>query len=396
MSKGKRKRKQSELERVTSARSVRLYVGLLILLLGAFATTMLNSAFAGGWEITKSLSSVIIEDEEFPLTNINKFSKDIDGSWVEWVEQNDPPKPYNKYYDLEAGELSDPMDWGYPEISISTSFLYYITRLNDGTWVKDDSPQPLDRYNVTVSEDPLIVQTYYHWTVGADITIETAAEFFDKPFGVYWDYGYFYEAKVTDVDVWLKCAITPWQPAGIDGDWTVTGGWSGVMSASVFNYEFGLVDEGATENYGHTIQDLEQIGQALNMDAEPTSFSDSEGIKGVPSALSAEVGVQIGAGAKYTTDGLGHWDSIAVRNVFVEYNVRFDIVTTVIYQFNLGHQEEMETPDEDNTGYQPEITPWKNFFDNLFGFFSSPFAMILLVVIILVGGGIVCIVFRRD
>lgn len=182
---------------------------------------------------------------------------------------------------------------------------------------------------------------------------------------------------------------------GSSGNWTVTDGWSGIMSASVFNYEYGKVDEDAAENYGHTIQGLDQKGQALNMDNPQTSFDNPSGIEGVPTSISAEVSVDLGAGAKYTSDPLGHWDSIAVRNVFVKYNVRFDIVTTLIWQLNLGHQDDMSPPDENNTAYRPEITWWEEFKDALNAFFQGPIFTIIMLVIIIIGGIVLYKLFSR-
>lgn len=184
-------------------RNARIYLGATIIVIGLLTAVMINAPWAGGWEITSSLGKVYIKDKLFTTTNLHEIDIDIDGSWKDWVEDNDPPLPHNEYWNEETGALSDTMDWGYPEVEVSTSYPYYIQRLADGTWVKTDNPKPIDEYNITIAtnETQKTIQTYNHWTIGVDVTIETEAETFLKPFGVYWDYGWFYEAKVAEIDV---------------------------------------------------------------------------------------------------------------------------------------------------------------------------------------------------
>jgi hypothetical protein len=134
------------------------------------------------------------------------------------------------------------------------------------------------------------------------------------------------------------------------------------------------------------------------MDGEvEVDFNDPAALVGVPSSVDFELSSTLAAGAEYTTDGLGHWDSIAVRNVYVKSRVRIDVVSTLIWTLKLGHQVGLEKPDENNTAYQPEITPWKQFWENLNSFFNDPFTRFMLIVIVLAVGGVVLVYMKfRD
>jgi hypothetical protein len=365
-----------------------------ILVLGLFTAVIVNAPWAGGWEITSSLDLVTIDDTTFTSTNLHDVEYDVDGNWADWVDQNDPPKPFNKYYDVDKGEVSDPGDWDLPDIEVLSSYPYYIVEAYPGVWVQTDNPVPLDEYNVSTGAD--LMQTYNQWTIGYDVTIATIADSYFKPAGVYWDTGYFFEAALAKVKARVDVTITPWVPVGTSGNWSVEGGWSGIMSASVVDVEKGLVQEDASENYGHTIQGLNAKGQALNMyGGSPVGFSNPAALVGVPTSIDIEVKAELAAGAFYTEEW-GNWNSIAVRNVFVKYKVRVDILTTLIWRLNLGHQEEMEDPDEDNTAYRPEFTTQLDaFFEAIGDLLSGPFFMIMVLVIIVVGGYIFCGLVRR-
>jgi len=383
MSKGKRQRKQSDLDRLTEDKKIRAYAGLIIVLVGLFAVTMMNSAFAGGWEITSSFESVSLNGTNTQETGKHDVVLDVDLSFNDAVEAADS---YQGLY---------PSSFDMPGVACKSAYPYYLT-LVGGDWVKTENPAPLDEYKVDLSEDSF--QTYKQWVIGIDVSYETTAEKYYLPIASYGiGYGWSYEYKTVSIVGLTDVSITPWTPFGSIGNFSVTGGWSGIMSASIAAVSFGLVEEGATENYGHTIQGIMSKGQAVNMyGGEPVDFHSTAQLAGIPTSVDLETRAQLGAGAQYTTDLAGHWDSLAVRNVFVKYTLRVDILTTLVYKLQLGHQDELEDPDEDNTAYQPEITPFKNFFDNLISFFSSPFAQIFMLVIVLIGGGIVCIVLRKD
>ncbi|MHA1902913.1 MAG: hypothetical protein ACW977_02980 [Candidatus Thorarchaeota archaeon] len=384
------------------------FLALVIILGGLIAGVMTNSAFAGGWEATSQGDEFQLKttriDETYSWVGDHEDTKDPDGDF-DYQREVGSPNP-----DLE------PTNYECPGITVKASYPFYIERLADGTWVLSDTAWLLDEYQINATSpegDPQIF-SYKHWTIGIDVTMQTAATSYYKP-GInpsglgYSDYGYYYEDDVVDITTETTFGITPWTPAGVSNNWTVTGGWSGIMSASVIEVEYGLIQDEADENKGHTIQNIPTVGQPVNMDGEvEVDFNDPAALVGVPSSVDFELSSTLAAGAEYTTDGLGHWDSIAVRNVYVKSRVRIDVVSTLIWTLKLGHQVGLEKPDENNTAYQPEITenntayqpeitPWKQFWENLNSFFNDPFTRFMLIVIVLAVGGVVLVYMKfRD
>lgn len=355
------------------ARNMKIYIGALIIICGLSFAVIANEAFAGGWEMSSSLSKVTIEGEEFSATGLHAFSEDIDGTFEDAVESQ------GSYQDIY------PNAYDIPQITIETSYPYYVISIGGEYFeVTGADVEPHEEYTVPGSLDNVTeYQRYLHWKVGVDVTIKTSAETLYKPFGSYIDYGWYFEDELADVDILLNFAITPWVPAGISGDWELIGGWSGIMSAFVGNLEYGLVQEGAEENYGHTIQNLHSKGAALNMYGESNSnFGNPGSLEGIPDDVDIELSAELAAGAKYTTDFVAHWDSIAVRNVFVKYTVIIDVMTTLLWKFILGDVPPLDPPEEDNTAYQPEITPLQQFFD----FMTSPGGIMLMLGLMVVGG----------
>jgi hypothetical protein len=232
---------------------------------------------------------------------------------------------------------------------------------------------------------------------GYDLTIETVAEHYYKPFGEYLDYGYFFEADAVDVTAQSGFSLSSWTPTGTYNDWEVQGGWSGVMSASIIRTESGLVDADAEENFGHVIQGIDSVGSALNTHIGSFDFNSPNGLDGVPSSVKIDNHAQLAAGASYTTDWLGHWNSIAVRNVFVKYTIRVDVLTTLDYVLQAGAQDPQKPPEEDNTNYEPEITPWSNLLGAIGGAFTwlQEMAFLIIPILLIVAVVIIVIVVIR-
>jgi len=361
-------------------RTLMTFGAIIIVVAGIFVGIMSNSAYASGWEITSSLDQVTIETETFEFDGEHNMAKDIDGSFEDKVAADGY---------TEGRILVDPKDYDIPGITIESSYPYYLQRTDSGDWVESDDAWLLDKYTIPgeITPDTEEFYSYNHWVVGVDVTMKTDAEKINKPFGIYADYGYYYEDQVADVEVRQDVSVNPWTPTGTSNNWTITDGWSGIMSASVADLSYGLVSEGATENKGHTIQNLHSVGSALNMyGGESADFSDPGQLEGVPSSVDIEVGASLGAGAEYTTDLTGHWNSLSVRNVFVKYTIRVDVLSTLKWSLQTGHQGDMDEPEENNTNYQPEITPWKQFVEDLKAFLQDPFVRFMTIVVLIVIG----------
>lgn len=336
-------------------------------------TPMLQSAYAGGWEVTAQLESLKVEDMYATRVLASNVKFDPDGQWIHYLEP--------------VGHGDD------PDIVVEKSLVYKIRQSTAMGWVATEDSNLVDYYDVPEGDVDEFTR-YHHWTFGLDITIKTDADTYYKERYMinpdtgntidyfFRDFGWYYEANVVEAEVWTQFSITPWTPAGEDGSYDVTGGWSGVLSASVYKRSFGLVEETAIENQGHTITDIHSVNAPLNMDVTSTDFRAGAGsLENVPSAVSIETKATLGAGAKYTTDALGHWDSCAVRNVFVKYQIRIDVLTVLNYELKTGHQGELEDPDEENTAYAPENTALMGLFELLTG--GGGWIMQLAVIVVL-------------
>lgn len=357
------------------------YVGVTV---AAFTPFLGNDPFAGGWEVTSSLQSLTVADTEVQRPGLHTTTFDPDGDFV--AGQGIYPGPYNK-----------------PGVTIETSYPYWIRQSITQGWVESDEAVILDKYNITLQNDAeeRRVQQYFHWTVAVDVTIKTDATKYYKPQLSYLDYGYWYENDVVDISTRVNFALSPWVASGNSGNWTIVGGWNGIMSASVVSVQSGLIEQ-ASENYGHTIQNTHSEGAALNMyldesatAAQNVDFVNHVALDGIPQAIETELTARLGAGADYKTDLLGHVYDIAVRNVFVEYTVRFDVLSTVIWSLRLGHQGGMDPPDENNTSYSPSFSAWDELFEAWRQFFYSPGFTFVFIVLVVAGTVILVIIIRR-
>lgn len=348
---------------------------VLAVFLGAFLYS--GSAYAGGWEVQNSVDKLIVDGTAKTYTNLHTVTLDNDDTFDRVVDER------NSYQDINPSMYDD------PDIYIKTSYPYYLKPYG-ADWLISDSPYLLKSYDKQFDSRELT--RYNHYVFGFDITIQTKADAYLKPFGSYIDYGWFYEANVVDVMARTQFKINPWVPSGtVDDVWNVVGGWAGIMSASCVKVEQGLVQSGAEENRGHTITGLNSKGDALNMfGGSPVNFENPAALANVPDSVSIETIATLGAGAKYTTDWLSHWDSIAVRNVFVKYTVRVDVVTVLEFELVAGAQDGQDPPIEDNTAYQPEITPWRNFLEWLgdvgdwFGTLGLPMVIVILIAVVII------------
>lgn len=349
---------------------VKIIGALLAVLLVA---PMLQSAYAGGWEVTAQLSTLNVDGRRASsyAVGASNAAFDPDGNFLSAEQANAEGKQPDQYDD--------------PAIVVEKSLVYKIRQSTSSGWVVTDDSNLVDFYDVGTEASFV---RYHHWTFGVDIIIKTDADAYHKAFGAYVTYGYYYEANVVEADVWTSFSINPWAPEGEDGSYDITGGWSGVLGASVYARSEGLVEDAAVENQGHTISNLHSVNAPLNLDVTPTDFKGGEGsLANVPSSFKMQTKAKLGAGAKYTTDVFGHWDSLAVRNVFVKYQIRVDVLTVLNYELKTGHQGELDDPDEENTAYAPQNTFWMGFLDLLMG--AGGWIMQLAVVIVLAIVGVI-------
>ncbi|MHA1289796.1 MAG: hypothetical protein ACTSPB_20630 [Candidatus Thorarchaeota archaeon] len=365
---------------MTKKRTTNIWVYVAIgCIFAIFAGAFLyqGSAWAGGWEVVNSIDKVVVDGTAKSYDDLHSITLDKDDSFDRVVD--------------EAGSYQsiNPTLYDDPDIYIRTSYPYYM-RPSGATWAETDSPYLFKIYDRKIGENELT--RYNHYVFGFDVTIQTKADAYLKPVWSYVDYGWSYESNVVDVAARINFRINPWVPSGtVDDVWEVVNGWAGVMSASCVSVEYGLVQSGAEENKGHTITGLNSVGDALNMfGGSPVDFENPSALQNVPQEVSIETQATLGAGAKYTTDIVGHWDSIAVRNVFVKYKVRVDVVTVLEYELAAGAQPDQEPPEEDNTAYQPEVTPWKNFLEwaggvgEWFSTLGMPFIIVIVVAVVII------------
>ena len=342
---------------------------IFAIIAGAYLYT--GAAYAGGWETQNSISRLTLDSKSKTVSGLHSYSFDPDGVWV-----------------LGEGLTAAFDD---PTIRVKTSYPFYIKPIG-ADWVVTDTPHLLDSYSREYSDT--LKQVYDHYTFGFDVTFQTLAEAYHKPYYTYsiFDYGYWFEENAVDAVARIKFGINPWTPTGAVDDWNVIGGWAGIMSASCVSVEMGIVDLTKTETKGHVIEPHQSVGDALNMyGAEPLSFQDPTALEGVPQEVEIECGARLAAGALYTTDIASAVDSLAVRQVYAKYRIRVDVMTTIEYQLQVGKQIGQEPPVSNNTAYQPTNTVWTQFLEGMveFGDWFTNYGMPFLIVLII---GIVVIV----
>jgi hypothetical protein len=290
-----------------------------------------------------------------------------------------------------------------------------------GSWSYSSSPVVIDSYTVnlptttTTTTNATITtynkQVYQLYVFGYSVTIKTSADVFFKDrakynlaqAGYYGDYGYYYEALPVDIDLLTALTIKPWTPSGDYGDnWSMVGGWSGILNAFVISSVFGLVEQGALNNlpanvhiHGSTIQNLNSVNSALNMyvtgTKEAFGFRDSPAaLAGIPSSVQIEVGATLASDATYTVDNLGHWDSCAAHNVKVTYTIGAEVLTTILLRSS--HVSPLAAPDENNTAYAPGLPGWLEYLQGLFAGMPSIFTGLFVAVVVIF---VLLIIYRR-
>jgi len=361
-----------------------IVVALVILAVFLSANALGGNAWAGGWEVTNGMNTLNVDEVASNVFGSHYATSDTDGDYFSGVYggyllepiYNPNPPPPSPEPTPELPKFAGQGD--NPDIVVEMSYPRYLK--TDGTYTAT--------YDVEYGQDEKV--RYIHWEYLYDVTIKTDADKYYKPFGSYWDYGWFFEANVVPVTVNTNFGLNAWTVSGTDGDWQLEGGWAGIMSASIYGVSFGLVDSSASENYGHVIQNIHSQGAALNIFTQSFSFEDSNGLKDVPSSVSIDLSAKLGAGASYTVDLLSRWDSISVRNVFVKYTVKVDVVTVLQWKAAVGNPIPLSDPNESNTNYAPQ-NGVANLFNAIldgimqFGFgFIMPILVLVVIVVVVI------------
>ena len=374
---------------------IMLFIGTNIVI-GFFTVSALTNnpfSYAGGWEAQGSMTQFVVEGE-------NKANTIMTGNLH--VANHDTDGDFQSAYVMAASAADvTPGNYDDPDVLSKVGYPFYLEQISSG-WVESDDPVIIDIYerDYTKADGTQVHIEYIEYAIGMSVQMQTAAEKYFKPQFIpfiqdgYLDYGYYYEDNAVDLTVRSTIALSPWTPSGVYDGWSLTGGWAGIMSVSVYEVEYGLADTGAVENKGHILQGLMSEGQALNMyipntdtaedDSDFSDFEDAPdptAITGVPTAVDFDVQATLGAGAFYQTDLLGHWTDVAVRNVFVNYNVKASFVSTLVYELAAGSEGEIEPPPENNTVYAAEITPFNDFLNYMEGLFPG-FQNILIILVV--------------
>lgn len=353
--------------------------------------------YSGGWETQSMMNKVVIVGENSAktliTTNLHSTSYDTDGDFQTAVN--------------EAGSISGIWPTAYEDtgVIVKTSYPYYLQQTSSG-WVQSDDPYLVDTYvrDWTKDDGTQVHAEYLEYAVGVSVTIQTNADKYYKPMYIpfvqegYLDYGWYFEDNVAEVEVRAQLALSPWTPSGVVDGWTLTGGWAGIMSMSVYDLEYGMIDPYAEENKGHVIQGLMSVNEAVNMyipstdtvedESDLEDFKDSDdpaAIQGVPNSVEFEVYGTLGAGCKYETDILTHWTDVAVRNVYVTYFLRASFISTMVYELAAGNELPLDPPEENNTVYIAENTQLSAFLDYLENMFPGFMNVLILVVIGIIG-----------
>jgi len=360
-------------------------VAFILIMLGA-ALSLSSVPYPGGGEIVSGVVLLDANDKlRTPMGQHSIADWDIDGDFEDynWT-------PYDVNGIILALETEDGLrtdDISMPGLSVETSNPYNLQKIGD-TYVKlgdEDDPviAKMVEKSYTVGGETTVYQ-YNLMYYGLDITYKTSADVYYKdpaisiPFGLWGDWGYYFEDGVLDIAGRQSFVIAPWSPVGVYNSttdannvtttYTITEGWAGVLDAIVYDRSFGLVDESATENYNHVLQNVITPGTTLNMyyhdtsnDAYSVEFTADSALLNVPSSVDIETSCTLGAGAQYHVTGFGnHWDSCAVRNVKVQYKILIKVAATIEMTKLVVTGEQQGETSEDNTFYKPQVTFWSD------------------------------------
>lgn len=396
---------------------------LAIVLLGSLVYA--GVPFAGGGEVISAMSLLDVDDNlRYPSGQHIVSDWDTDGNFED----------YNWTYEttVAGGQLKRPNGATQesiqnPGISVTTTNPYNIKKVGESLVAlgDEDEPEPVTSYEkvYTINGEETIYR-YFLMYYGFDVTIKTTADTYFKDRYAYnleyvlsGDWGYYFEDNVVDVELRQNFRINPWSPVGVWNSTTtednmtttyqIQNGWTGILDSQVYVNDIGLVDESlegdvaGNENFGHTIQNIIETGTSLNMyvdnaAASTYSFNDERALKDIPTAVDVELGATLGAGAQYHVDTLGHWDSVAVRNVKVQYKVLVKAVATLEMVKLVTTGTTQGGTKEDNTFYKPQvpvvsdlIESWNEFWADVDEWLRSPEG--IFYSIILVAGAILVI-----
>lgn len=388
----------------------RLWVSLSVLaiIFTAAYVPFASLGYAGGGEVTASFSYLSVDDSErYPYGQHYVDDWDIDGDFGDYTWN---VTTGNAYLDALFGNKPNTVSIDSVKkcgVTVESGNPYHLQKIGN-QYVQVEDGVIAKTYEKTFGDT---VYKYNLMYFGMSVTMKTAADvFYVDPviFSHFSVYGYHFENQKIDVDLRQTFAIATWHPVGVYNEsYTITGGWAGIMDTEIYEVSYGLIQEGATENYNHVIENLQSVGSTPNMyhlksdnPVAVTEFTDDSALTHIPQAVDIELGARMQAGAQYHVDGLGKWDSCAVRNVYVTYNVVVKVVATLEMSF-ITEGNELEDPDEENTFYKPQVgfysdfeAAWNEFAADMAEYFNSP-AGLLMIFVVIVGGGVVIYVIIR-
>jgi hypothetical protein len=389
----------------------------LILIFLVATLSLSGPSYPGGGEIVSGVHEFNVNDKtRLPMGQRSIINWDIDGNfddytWIavgaDLVDEND-------------NDIT-PDDIRMPGVSITTSSPYNVQKVGD-TYVAvgmEDDPVIVKTYEkVYIVDGKEVVYQYNLMYYGMDITYKTKADVYYKDpllglgYAALGDWGYFYEDGSVDISALQSFTFSPWSPVGVynrttDANnvtttYTIDKGWLGILDAEIYYRDIGLVDESIEgselpdkqdENYGHEVQDVIEVGSALNMYYQDTgqsskvyNFEDPRALDGIPCAINIETSCSLKAGAQYHVNLVQRWDAIAVRNVKVQYKILVKVVATIeMTKLVVTGSQQGET-DEDNTFYKPLIAGWSDFDEWMAGvaeywndLFNDPGFILLLI-----------------
>ena len=356
-------------------------IGILaiVLIIGAGASLTFATPYepyVGGWEIGLGIDSI----------NVNQRTYTIDS------------QPENTYsfgtayakFDVD-NELT-----GTPDITVRTTGLAeYISR--EGEWVKSYDGEAFKILQKEVGDDIyFFYQHVFFFELGIIAEGQQAADpLFGAPDGECDGQN---TAIVATISVFLLVDANLW--AVLD---TITSDngtatykksnvWTGMMSASVVEADGGYVNPLPTDFAGHyglySITNVDRLNMfhpdgAFAEDSSLEQFeSNPSTIQGVPTSIITEV-----AGTRLQP---AWWKPPGAASgryaVEATYRVRLDVVTSALYTFELGDQDDTLN----DVIIHDETEPL-----GLFDWFSNPFASFLSLGIILIGAVVLVMIFRR-
>jgi hypothetical protein len=382
---------------------------LSLIMLFSYGISYSSLPYAGGGELVTGVTLLEVDNEiRYPMGQHYINDWDIDGSFNDYNWNGTTGNPVTDWILRIPPDTIDYNDLNGAGITIESSNPYYVEEIG-GVYLESEESVIRKTYEKTFGTNLKQYNLILH---GFDVTFKTNADRYYKDpavFSFLSDYGYYFESDVSDIRLRQSFVIAPWTPVGAyNKSYEITGGWAGILDTEIYAVEKGLVQEGATENFGHTIQNLHSVGSVPNMYTNDQSkytnyydFDAGEAIADIPNNIEVELEAKLGAGAEYHVDALGHWDSCTVRNVFVTYKVLVRIVATIDLSF-VTEGSSLEEPEEDNTFYKPQVpilSDWdmaiREWWAEANEFLASPAGLLSIIAVVIGGTIIIVLVFRR-